>query len=873
MAKHTKPFPYQKEGALLIEQFGGRALLADTMGLGKSLTSLLWAHRNPDVRPIVIVCPASLKFNWEREASRHFGMSAEILNGTKPTKLGLTASHQIVIINYDILHCWLPFLKALKPKLIICDEVHYAKSLRSRRTKALHRLCKGVPHVIALSGTPLTNRPAELWPTLHLLRPKKFHAFFPFAQKYCSPELTPWGWRYNGATNLGALHKRLKRLLMIRRTKKQVIEQLPAKLRFVVPFELSDRKEYDHALKDFIGWLNQYNPAKANKAARAERLVKWGYLKRLAAQLKMKSVLDWIDNFLEESGGKLIVFAVHKDIVAQLYGRYKKIAVKVDGSVKNTDRRLAVDSFQHNKKVRLFIGNIQAAGVGLTLTAAETVAFVELSWTPGEHAQCEDRCIAKGQRVHTDKGFVEIENVQVGDKVLTHLGNWKKVVDKFSKQAPDTVLVKYTRYPTGLQCTSDHRVWCKDKNGLIGWKEAGLLEKGDFVGLPRMRKCVHSEELVFPKDLQVYSDADLKKWSVCLDCDRKPWSNNLCVRCLARRKRKGLEVKTVGGRNGRYKKLPKSVPLTDDVLRLFGRYIADGCVGFSKDSGYARCIGIAGNAKTEMDSLRYYKNILDKSFGVCSSIHVSKTTNTAELICYSRELGEWFLRLFIPDLGNDIKGKGRFAVVKRIPFGFLHLSKEQSMSLLNGIMEGDGCHYTREGCDSRCIGIVSPSLAAQIALLVSKCGYNPSFRVEKKRPVGCRTVWVVTWTERPPVKLRHDLRQSDDIMVWNPVESVTSVGSSEVYDLSVDKDHSFVVGQSAVHNCYGRVNDMHGANIYYLIAQNTVEEKLVELIHKKQKVLDQVLDGKKSSGFNLMDLLEAELLKQTTLLPNKRSKK
>lgn len=417
---------------MLIEKFNGRALLADQMGLGKTIQSLLWAYRNPDVRPIVIVCPASLKFNWEREASKHFGMVSEILNGTKPPKLGLTASHQIVIINYDILVYWLAFLRALEPKLVIIDECHYGKSLKSIRSRSLQKLCKGVPHVIALSGTPITNRPAELWPTLHILRPDKFPSFLPYGQEFCDPQLTPWGWRYNGATNLKRLNKRLRKLCMIRRLKSEVIEQLPPKIRSVIPIALSpaDRKEYNHAFNDFIGWLSQYDKTKATRAARAERLVKWGYLKRLSSQLKMKGVLEWIDNFLKESQSKLILFAVHKDVVSTLYERYKPISVKVDGSVNKEHRKNAVDAFQHNRKIKIFIGNIRAAGVGLNLTAADTVAFVELSWTPGEHSQAEDRAWARVNDMHGCNVFYLIANDTIEVKLMDLIDKKQKVLDE-----------------------------------------------------------------------------------------------------------------------------------------------------------------------------------------------------------------------------------------------------------------------------------------------------------------------------------------------------------------------------------------------------------------------------------------------------------
>ncbi len=386
----TRPLPFQKEDAAAIERFDGRCLIASEMGTGKSLISLLWGNRNPELRPIVIVCPASLKWNWQREASIHFGLLAEVLSGMKPNPGSINVS-SIYIINYDILGPWIPFLKSINPQIVILDEVHFISNQRTRRCKHTRMLCRDVPHVLALSGTPLTNRPYELWPTLNILQPSQYPSAWIFAQAHCDPKMTPWGWDFSGASNLNLLHKRLLKTCMIRRLKKDVLSELPAKRRAVVPMEMSNPKEYRNAVKDFYGWLSAKSVAKANRARNAEALVKVGYLKQLAASLKMPSVIDWIDDFLAESDEKLVLFAVHKNVIHQLEERYRHQCVVIDGDVTGQDRQRAVDAFQKSSKVRLFIGNIKAAGVGITLTAASTVAFIELGWTPGEHVQAEDR--------------------------------------------------------------------------------------------------------------------------------------------------------------------------------------------------------------------------------------------------------------------------------------------------------------------------------------------------------------------------------------------------------------------------------------------------------------------------------------------------
>jgi len=398
--------PYQQKAVRKIDHFNGRALLADEMGLGKTIETLLWIKKHPEKKPVVIVCPASLKWMWNDFIYNILKIRCEILNGQVPKKRSaelrramekVLYKHTFIIVNYEILQHWTPYLKDLSPEILVIDECHYQKNRGAKRTKAVWRLSKDIPNVIAISGTPLTNRPAELWTTLRLIRPKEYKSFTTFAFRYCKPVLRHWGWEYKGASNIKELHRKLKSTMMIRRLKKDVLKELPDKTRHVIPFEI-ERKEYDEALNNFITWLSKKSISKANKAKKAQQLVQLGCLKRLAAELKMESVFCWIDNFLQESDGKLVLFCTHRKVVQQLHDRYYKKSVVVQGGVSNSKRARRVRAFQNNKKIRLFIGNIKAAGVGITLTAASSLAFVELDWVPGNHTQAEDRIHRIGQK-------------------------------------------------------------------------------------------------------------------------------------------------------------------------------------------------------------------------------------------------------------------------------------------------------------------------------------------------------------------------------------------------------------------------------------------------------------------------------------------
>lgn len=278
---------------------------------------------------------------------------------------------------------------------------HYIKNSSAIRTKATKKLAKGIPHVIALTGTPIVNRPVEGFNIFQILDKSIFPNFWEYVHKYCAARHNGFGWDFTGASNKEELHRILTSTIMIRRKKADVLKDLPNKLFSFVPVELENREEYLAAECAFIQWLREIKGDEAAaKARKAEHLVKIEALKQLAVKGKMKQAVEWIRNFIESGNGdaKLVVFAVHKNVIDALMKEFKSIAVKVDGSCSTEQRQAAVEKFQSDPTTKLFIGNIQAAGTGLTLTASSSVAFLELPWTPGELVQAEDRCHRIGQK-------------------------------------------------------------------------------------------------------------------------------------------------------------------------------------------------------------------------------------------------------------------------------------------------------------------------------------------------------------------------------------------------------------------------------------------------------------------------------------------
>lgn len=401
-------FPFQKQGVAFIESRGGRALIGDEMGLGKTIQALAWLQLHPEKRPAIILCPASLKLNWAKELRDTLSTRdmVQILQGTKPYPI----TGSIIIINYDILNNWIKTLQAINPKVIIMDETHYIKNSSAIRTKAAKKLAKDIPHVIALTGTPIVNRPVEGFNIFQILDRNQFPNFWTYVHRYCGARHNGFGWDFSGATNKEELHQILTSTIMIRRRKSDVLKDLPEKLYSFVPMELTNETEYRIAEEEFIEYLRGVKGKEAaEKAKKAEHLVKIEALKQLAVKGKMKQAINWIRDFIED-GSKLVVFAVHKEVIDQLMKEFKEIAVKIDGSTPIPERHKAVEAFQSDPNIKLFIGNIQAAGIGLTLTAASAVAFLELPWTPGELQQAEDRCHRIGQKNSVNIYYLLAEN-------------------------------------------------------------------------------------------------------------------------------------------------------------------------------------------------------------------------------------------------------------------------------------------------------------------------------------------------------------------------------------------------------------------------------------------------------------------------------
>ena len=429
--------PFQKAGvAYAVET--KRCFIADEMGLGKTVQALA-AIQHQKAYPCLVVCPASLKTNWQREVRTWLpGKTTHIVDN----QIGVKNS-DVVIINYDILNKQKDALAKVGFQSLVFDESHYAKNGNAQRTKALKSLAATIPEsgmVLALTGTPVLNRPIELVSQLEIIdRIEEFGGSWSFRKRYCDANYNGYGWDFNGCSNAEELNELLRRTCYVRRNKEDVLKELPEKGRYRIETELSGKslKNYRMAEADMLAWLQ----SEGKGSTSAEHLSRITVLKRLAGEGKLEAATEWIETFLDSTGRKLVVFAHHISVVDALAERFG--GLRVAGKDSAEARQEAVDKFQNDPDAKVIVLNMKAGGVGLTLTAASDVLFVEQGWTPAEHSQAEDRCHRIGQDADNVSAWYLLAEKTIDDDIYDLIEKKRITVDAVTEgedNSQDSVL-------------------------------------------------------------------------------------------------------------------------------------------------------------------------------------------------------------------------------------------------------------------------------------------------------------------------------------------------------------------------------------------------------------------------------------------------
>jgi SWI/SNF-related matrix-associated actin-dependent regulator 1 of chromatin subfamily A len=405
-------------------------ILADDMGLGKTTSAVIGAIES-GAKKVLIVCPASLKINWQREISNYSDRRVLIVEGRK-----WGSTFDFYIINYDIIKNYHTTDKSEDSDdykllvnegfdLAIVDEAHYVSNTTANRTRLLNDVLEKIPKVWLLTGTPMTSRPINYFNLLKIVDSPLTLNWQSYVRRYCKGYQFTVGnrkvWNTSGASNLDELRERTKSYVL-RRMKNDILD-LPEKIVTPVFVELTS-KMYDEELEEFTRISND----KKNDETISVTLNRLMKIRQLISYEKIPYTCELIDKCLEQ-GKKVIVLTNFTMTLDMLHDKYKKNSVTLDGRMNKDKRQENVDRFQTDDKIKVFIGNIKAAGVGITLTAAEVVIMNDLSFVPADHSQGEDRAYRYGQKNSVLVYYPVFENTI--EKVIYNILQKKKnVIDQ-----------------------------------------------------------------------------------------------------------------------------------------------------------------------------------------------------------------------------------------------------------------------------------------------------------------------------------------------------------------------------------------------------------------------------------------------------------
>jgi SWI/SNF-related matrix-associated actin-dependent regulator 1 of chromatin subfamily A len=421
---HRPPLEHQKEAVQKLVE-NKKFILADDMGLGKT-TSTIIAALESGSKKVLIICPATLKINWKREIENYSDKTVYIAEGKN-----FSTDADFVIINYDIIKNFHDTKKKGESQildanfdLVVVDEAHYIKNATAQRTKLINDLVKKVDRLWLLTGTPMTSRPIDYFNLLSLIESPVAKNWMAYAIRYCQGYQFNVGgrkvWNVMGASNLEELRDRTAGLTL-RRLKENVLD-LPDKIITPVYLRLKS-KMYEEIMGEYYDWYDKNPEESKSLTVQFTKLTK---IRQVIADEKIAQTIELAENIVEQ-GKKVIIFCNFTDSLNKICEHFGKAAVKVDGSMSKPERQHSVDSFQESDKVKVFVGNIKAAGVGLTLTAAEAVIMNDLSFLPSDHAQAEDRAYRYGQKNNVLVYYPIFENTIEGI-IYDILNNKKQVI-------------------------------------------------------------------------------------------------------------------------------------------------------------------------------------------------------------------------------------------------------------------------------------------------------------------------------------------------------------------------------------------------------------------------------------------------------------
>lgn len=427
---HRPPMEHQKpaiEDLLKNDMY----ILADDMGLGKT-TSAVIASIVENPKCTLVICPASLKINWKREIENYTDEEVVIVEG-KNWKEG-----KYIIVNYDILKNFHSLKnKSVRTLLesgverVIIDEAHYISNPKAQRTKIINQISLKLGKVWLLTGTPMTSRPINYYNLLNLVNSRVANNWVAYVKRYCEGRQFrgPNGrkiWNVSGASNLEELRDRTQDKIT-RRLKEDVLD-LPDKIITPIYLELVS-EEYEKEMGEYLSWSDENQ----NESITIH-LAKLTKVRQIIASEKITYTRQIINDILEQDK-KVIVFTNFTAPLMELHSHYTHQSVVLHGQMSKEERQKSVDEFQNNPDIKIFISNIKAGGVGITLTSAEAVIMNDLSFVPSDHSQAEDRAFRIGQKKNVSCFYPTFDNTL--ERIIYNILRKKKnIIDTVMGDVP-----------------------------------------------------------------------------------------------------------------------------------------------------------------------------------------------------------------------------------------------------------------------------------------------------------------------------------------------------------------------------------------------------------------------------------------------------
>ena len=826
-------------------------ILADEMGLAKSCESINLALYNKRTygfkHCLIICCINSSKYNWYDEVTTHLrGMEDAYILGSRIMKrkkkiTTMTGSNEklediiywkkygdpngedlpyFLIMNIEALHytshqhniitdALVHRITSDDISMVIIDEIHKnasAKSVQGKQLMDIKKRTKDKAMWLPMTGTPITKQPTDVFVPLGLCDGHNYSSFYTWCKTFCI--YGGYGdHQIIGYKNIPML-KNLLQGNMLRRLKDEVLD-LPPKIHYTEYVENSayQRKLYQEVLEGLIKDKDEVlmSPNPMAKLLRLRQVngspelldpelkIDNSYPSKNARLVRLMEILE----DAHERGEKTVVFSNWVEPLRTLYKfiskKYKTCAFT--GTMSAEDRETHKQRFINDPEYTVLLGTVGAAGTAHTFTVARNVVFYDSPWNPSDKVQAEDRCVVGGTKITTTRGFIPIEDVNIGDYVYTYTGSVRKVTDCWNHvETTELVEIRFYGNPEPIVLTADHLVLTKS-----GWKPAGTLRHAaDDELCEDITECMTpiSDDIPPLKSIQTGFNFELEMYQY----------NQFGVRQL----------------NGRKHPIPEQLDITDDFLFFCGYYLGDGCATKPDRKGSGQII-LAGNTTNKLNSVERCKSWFESNFRGKTKLYLGRGGNRAELYMTNKSFNKFIVNNF-----------GRTHEDKKFPDWIYKLNKHQLQAFMGGLLASDGCvrftsskqvYYTTS----------TPSLASGVWWLASILGYKPriEFHDESKRNSNHSDYYNVIYTENNTYKLKTGRVRS----IRKFTDTVT------LYDITVDIDSSFYSWGTPLHNCH-RLGTTESINIFTLVAKDTIDERVEQVLNTKDGVAKYIVDGK-----------------------------